>query len=73
MGWYTMTFSLAAVIAPTLGGALYQYAQNLVWYLSLAAGVAVFVGFYALHARLRLTSAVQIVKGRLRRPTGRCR
>lgn len=55
MGWYTMTFSLAAVIAPTLGGALYQYAQNLVWYLSLAAGVATLIGFYVLHARMRVT------------------
>ncbi len=57
MGWYTMTFSLAAVIAPTLGGALYQYAQNLVWYLSLAAGVATLVGFYALHAMLQRQAA----------------
>jgi MFS family permease len=55
MGWYTMTFSLAAVIAPAVGGAVYQYEQNLVWYLSLIAGVLVLIGFYALHARLRLT------------------
>jgi MFS family permease len=53
MGWYMMTFSTAAVTAPALGGAVYQYSRPLVWYLSLGVGAAALAGFVGLHRALR--------------------
>lgn len=53
MGWFTITYSLAAVIAPTLGGAIYAQDQDLFWYFGLAIAVVVLFGFYALAGRLR--------------------
>ena len=49
MGWYALTFSIAAIIAPAFGGAVYQYDRNLLWYLSIGLGVLALVGFYTLH------------------------
>ncbi len=49
MGWYTMTYSVAVIIAPTVGGTIYQSHRNLVWYLSVAVGGCVAIGFLALH------------------------
>ncbi len=45
MSYYTMTWSLAAIIAPALGGAIYQYNIHMFWYLSLAIGILSFMGF----------------------------
>lgn len=53
MGWYTMTYSLAVVIAPTAGGAIYEQDKDLFWYLSITIAVVVLAGFYALSGRLR--------------------
>ncbi len=48
MSWYAMTFSLAAVFAPILGGLAYGVDANLFWYISNLIGVVVLVGFYGL-------------------------
>jgi predicted MFS family arabinose efflux permease len=53
MGWFTMTYSLAVVIAPTLGGTIYEQDQDRFWYFSIAIAVTVFAGFYVLADRLR--------------------
>ena len=49
MGWYAMTYSVAGVIAPLLGGAIYDWNRNLFWYLSIGVGFIVLAGFYALN------------------------
>lgn len=46
MGWYTMTYSLAAVISPTLGGIIYEVDKELFWYISIGIGFVVLAGFY---------------------------
>ena len=60
MGWYTMTYSLAAVIAPALGGAIYQYNRNLIWYISIAIGAITLLGFHWLHHGLLNESPLSI-------------
>ncbi len=57
MGWYTMTFSLAGVVAPTFGGSMYQRDPSLIWYISIGVGICVAMGFYWLNRLLCLESA----------------
>ena len=52
MGWYAMTYSTAAVIAPLIGGGMSDLNPDSFWYLSLAVGVLCLAGFYRLHARV---------------------
>ena len=52
MGAYMMTFSLAGVIAPALGGAVYQHDRPLIWYVSIGVGLLVFAGFARLQRAL---------------------
>jgi MFS family permease len=52
MGWYAMTFSIAAIVAPACGGAVYQLDRNLVWYISIALAGIVLVGFVGLNLLL---------------------
>jgi hypothetical protein len=56
MGWFAMTFSIAAVIAPTFGGAVYQANRHLLWYLSIVLGIIVLGGFGWLSVLLRKES-----------------
>ncbi len=58
MGWYSMTYSIAFVIGPTLGGLIYEYNRELVWYLSLIVAVGVLAGFYLLSNRLDAESSL---------------
>jgi len=44
MSWYAMTYSLAGVVAPLIGTAVYQWGHNLFWYASLGVGTFVLVG-----------------------------
>ncbi len=48
MSWYAMTYSLAAVIAPLIGTALYDFGHNLFWYASLGVGAFTLVGLTCL-------------------------
>jgi predicted MFS family arabinose efflux permease len=48
MGWWAMGIAVAFVLGPMAGGALYQHDPNWIWYLSLAVGVIVLVGFHLL-------------------------
>ena len=50
MSWYAITFSLAAVIAPLLGGVIYGFDPDMFWYLSNVIGLIVLIGFYLLSA-----------------------
>ena len=52
MGWYNMTFSLAAVLAPTIGAGVYQWNRDAFWYIGIAIGCLVLAGFYWLASRL---------------------
>ncbi len=49
MSWYTMTYSLAAILAPAIGGTIYQFNKESVWYLSTVVGVLLLAGFYRLN------------------------
>lgn len=44
MSWYVMTYSLAGVIAPLAGTAVYGLSHNLFWYASLGIGTFVLTG-----------------------------
>ncbi len=46
MGWYSMTYSIACVVGPVLGSAIYEYNRDLVWDLSLIVGFVIMIGFY---------------------------
>lgn len=50
MGWYTMVFSLSALLGPTLGATVYELSPDGLWYLCLATSVLVAGGLYALSA-----------------------
>ncbi len=52
MGWYAMTYSISAVIAPLAGSLAYDVHPDLFWYLSVGIGVAVLAGFYRLAVSL---------------------
>ena len=59
MGWYTMTHSIAWVLGPTLGSAIYSINREAVWYTSLGIGVVVLVEFYAMGAGVKETAKPQ--------------
>ena len=48
MGWWAMGIALAFVLGPMIGGTLYQWDPNWIWYISSAVGVIVLVGFHLL-------------------------
>lgn len=48
MGWWATCISIAFVLGPMLGGAVYEIWPEMVWYASLAIAVLVLVGFYVL-------------------------
>jgi MFS family permease len=58
MGWYMMTYSLAGVSAPAVGGAIYQYDRQLLWHMSIGLGIVVLVGFSWLHMALTNTAVL---------------
>lgn len=45
MSWYTATYSVAMMAAPTIGGAIYERSAHWVWYACLSVSVVVLVGF----------------------------
>jgi predicted MFS family arabinose efflux permease len=58
MGAYTLAFSLAAVVAPTLGTLVYaRFGPAVLWMGVGAAGLVLFGGFNGLAARLRRPGA----------------
>lgn len=48
MGYKAVTVSLAAVLGPAIGSAIYQVNPDAVWLASLGVGLIVLAGFYAL-------------------------
>jgi MFS family permease len=46
MSWYAMTYSLASVIAPLAGTAVYDFDPHLLWYASIGVGMFAVCGFY---------------------------
>lgn len=56
MGWYAMTYSVAALIAPILGGKMAEWNPESFWYLSLVMAVFGFAGFRMLGQRLEAES-----------------
>lgn len=48
MGFYTMTFSAASVVAPIVGTRLYERSPDLVWFGGFAVSVVSFLGMVAL-------------------------
>jgi MFS family permease len=60
MGWYAMTYSIAGITAPLLGGWLSGINPELIWHLSSLTGVAVFLGFVGLEASLRKSDSIAI-------------
>lgn len=54
MGWFAMTFSLASVIAPLIGTAIYDFDRDLFWYASLVIGGFSLGAFYWLAAKVPL-------------------
>ncbi|GAB5406157.1 MAG: MFS transporter [Aureliella sp.] len=57
MGAVTAAFSMSWVIAPVLGGALYRWSPDAVWYLALALAPVVAAGFAAVIRFERLSSS----------------
>jgi len=52
MGWYTMAYAVAFIIAPTAGGFIYEGNPHLVFYLAIAVAVVVLGGFFLLGRHL---------------------
>ena len=52
LSWYMITFSIAAVLGPAVGASVYEIHDELIWYLSFAAGAVVIAGFYGLELGL---------------------
>lgn len=52
MGWYAMTFSLASIIAPMVGTAVYEFDRDLLWHASLGVGVFALLGMYGLARKI---------------------
>ena len=46
MSWFAMVYSLASVIAPLAGTAVYEVDPDLFWYASLGVGLFSLIGFY---------------------------
>ena len=56
MGWYTMSYSLAFIVGPAIGGVVYEYDSSLLFYSCAAIGLMVLIG-YGLLNRSVVTSA----------------
>lgn len=54
MGWYSLMLSLSLLIAPTVGGVVYQWNRNILWYGGAVVGALALVGFELLAARVRV-------------------
>jgi MFS family permease len=52
LGWYATTHSLAYVIGPALGAAIYQVNPAATWYAGLGMAAVILPGYYALAARM---------------------
>ena len=52
MGWYTMSYSIAFIIGPALGGIVYEKDPATLFYSCAAIGFVVLAGFYALNRSL---------------------
>ena len=52
LGAYTLVLSLAWMIGPTIGGALYQRSPDLIWHLGTVVGIAALAGFLVLSRRV---------------------
>ncbi|MAT71964.1 MAG: hypothetical protein CMJ58_20870 [Planctomycetaceae bacterium] len=53
MGWYSLMLSLSWMLGPSIGGAVYQWNRDVLWYGGAAIGVLVLIGFEVLAARVR--------------------
>jgi hypothetical protein len=51
MGWYVMTTSVATVLGPAMGSAIYAVDRDALWITCLIVGGFVLAGFYALSLR----------------------
>jgi hypothetical protein len=51
MAWYSVSHSIAWVVAPLVGARLYEYHRDAVWYAGLAVGVVILLGFRVLARR----------------------
>jgi MFS family permease len=52
LGWYVATHSLAWVIGPALGAAIYEVNPDATWYAGLGMSVFILAGYYALAWRM---------------------
>ena len=61
MSYCTITYSVASILAPTLGATIYQFDRNLTWYISISIGIGVVVllGAQWLHYLLKLEAMQQ--------------
>lgn len=62
MSGYSMNYSVAAIIAPLIGTAVYQYNPHMLWYAGFAIGLIVLAGFYRLAQRVE-SEKDQPIKG----------
>ena len=60
MSWYAMMYSVACVIAPLIGAAVYGVGHHLFWYVSLGIGLLVLVGFYWLGENVSLSEETEM-------------
>jgi MFS family permease len=59
MSWYVMMYSLAGVIAPLIGTAVYERGHNLIWYASLGVGIFVLVGLTWLAKKVESVASIE--------------
>ena len=52
MGWNTMAYAVAFIIAPTAGGFIYEHNPHLVFYLAIVVAFVVLIGFLLLGRHL---------------------
>lgn len=62
MSWYAMTYSVAGVIAPLVGTAVYELSHNLFWYASLGIGAFVLTGSTWLSRQVESSVKLNIAK-----------
>lgn len=53
MSWFTLTFSVTAILAPKIGGSLYEYDRDLLWFVVGATGFVAMAGYWVLDYALR--------------------
>jgi hypothetical protein len=56
MGLYTMNYSAAFVYAPLVGMRIYEWEPKAVWWLALALGPIIGLGFWILRSRVEAKS-----------------